>query len=81
MLQAYRVIPDDELLVMVEVELHPAIADLVSQPGLRVECAACGEEIINEREVVLQGRPLCRACAGPAYYRHPIPSENSKSPS
>ena len=31
-------------------------------------CAECGEEIINEREVMREGQPYCAACAGPAYY-------------
>ena len=37
---------------------------LLSKPGRRVTCEACGEEIINEREVVHEGTVLCRACAG-----------------
>jgi formylmethanofuran dehydrogenase subunit E len=28
----------------------------------------CGEEIINEREVVRDGNVLCKACAGQSYY-------------
>jgi len=32
-------------------------------------CAVCGEEIINEREVVVDGRFLCHSCAGDVYYR------------
>jgi formylmethanofuran dehydrogenase subunit E len=33
-----------------------------------VNCQVCGEEIINEREIVHEGSTLCRACAGQAYY-------------
>jgi ribosome-binding protein aMBF1 (putative translation factor) len=35
-----------------------------------VECQLCGEEILNEREVVHSGMTLCRACAGEQYYIH-----------
>lgn len=40
--------------------------------GLRVECAVCGEEVMNEREVMVEGQPLCRACAGNSYYQTPV---------
>ena len=33
-----------------------------------VSCEGCGEEIINEREIVRAGRTLCRSCAGAGYY-------------
>ena len=40
----------------------------MSRASVRVDCAACGEEIINEREVYRGGMVLCRGCAGAAYY-------------
>jgi formylmethanofuran dehydrogenase subunit E len=61
--------PSEELLCTREVELTISVADLISQPGLRVTCACCGEEIINGREARLDGRILCRTCAGGDYYR------------
>ena len=45
------------------------IRELISRPGRKAICDQCGEEIMNEREVVRDGLVLCRACAGPAYYR------------
>lgn len=68
-LQAYHVIPDDDLLDVAEVALLQTLEEILSKPGARATCAACGEEIINEREVLAGGRTLCRACAGDAYYR------------
>ena len=35
---------------------------------MRVVCAECGEDIINEREVRAEGKIVCRACAGDCYY-------------
>lgn len=67
-LKAYQVMPDEELLTIQEVHLTKPVEDLISRPGVRVSCALCGEEIINEREVWRQDMALCRACAGPAYY-------------
>ncbi len=71
-MEAYRTLPDEKLLTVVEVQLTPSIEQIVSRPGLRVNCAICGEEILNEREVRHEGMILCRACARQGYYREPI---------
>ena len=67
-LQAYQVMPDEELLVIQEVRLTTPVSALVGRPGVRVNCAVCGEEIINQREIDIDGNPVCRTCAGLAYY-------------
>ena len=67
-LQAYQAMPDEQLLTVTRVQLAVPVAELISRPGLRVTCDLCGEEIINEREIIAGGRTLCRACAGAAYY-------------
>lgn len=72
-MQAYRILPDEQLLRAVEVKLTTPIEEIVSRPGIRTDCAICGEEIMNEREIVRDGLVLCRACAGMAYYREPVP--------
>ena len=68
-LQAYQVMPDHELLQVQPVALNRSLAEILSKPGQRVVCQRCGEEIMNEREVLLDGEVLCRGCAGEAYYR------------
>jgi formylmethanofuran dehydrogenase subunit E len=67
--QAYRVLPDDVLFrkQMVRVEIHPE--DLPGYKGPRVVCEKCGEGINFKREVTVQGRTLCHACAGESYYK------------
>lgn len=67
-LLAYQVMPVEELLAFQSVSLSIPIEKIVSRAGLRVNCCQCGEEIINERQVVEAGRIYCRACAGQAYY-------------
>ena len=69
MLKGYQRMPEDELLSIRPVELKLSIKELLSRPGVRVDCQLCGEEIINEREVIRDGVTLCRACAGDAYYQ------------
>lgn len=71
-LQAYQVMPDEQLVSITEVGLLIPIERIVSRPGVRVNCASCGEEIMNEREVVVDGQPLCRSCAGQSYYQTPV---------
>ncbi len=68
MLHAYQVMPEDELLAVEEVRLRVPVEVIISRPKVRVNCTACGEEVINEREVYINGLPYCRACAWGAYY-------------
>jgi formylmethanofuran dehydrogenase subunit E len=74
-LQGYQVMPAEALFSVREVRLVTPLEAIVSRHGLRVDCQACGEEIINEREVRSQGRALCRACALGGYYRVLEPAE------
>ncbi|MBI4762057.1 MAG: FmdE family protein [Chloroflexota bacterium] len=73
-MQAYQVMPDDEMFTVTPVALSAPIEAIVSRPGVRVNCDVCGEEIINEREIKREGLTLCRACAGQAYYASLLPA-------
>lgn len=68
-LEAYQVMPVEQMLCWQPVTLTIALKQLISRPGVRVNCAVCGEEIINEREVIVDGQAICRACAGDHYYQ------------
>ncbi|HEX8992043.1 MAG TPA: FmdE family protein [Anaerolineales bacterium] len=67
-MKAYRSMPEEQLLTITEVQLACSVEEIVSRAGVRANCAMCGEEIINEREIVRAGLILCRACAGSPYY-------------
>jgi formylmethanofuran dehydrogenase subunit E len=71
-LKAYQAMPLEDLFRVQAVQLNVSISKLISKPGQRVLCDQCGEEIINEREVVRAGTRLCRACAGAGYYLETI---------
>jgi formylmethanofuran dehydrogenase subunit E len=73
-LVGYQRMPAEELLEAQPVRLRVPVARLLSRPGCRALCAACGEEILNEREVVVDGCVLCAACAFGAYF------ETTKAP-
>lgn len=67
-LQGYTVMPDASLFSWRAVRLQPSLTNLLSQPDARTSCEECGEEIINERQVLQDGRVLCRSCAGAGYF-------------
>ena len=71
-MQAYQVMPDEQLVTVTEVQLVTPVEQIVSRPGVRVSCAFCGEEIMNEREIIVDEQPFCRACAGSPYYQTPV---------
>ena len=65
---AYASMPDQVMFIAYPVTLNKPVATIVSRAGARVNCARCGEEIINEREIRRGELILCRACAEGAYY-------------
>lgn len=68
-LTGYQIMPDAALFSVSPVVLSTPVDDLISRAGVRTTCVACGEEIINEREIVVDGAAYCRSCWGQAYYQ------------
>jgi formylmethanofuran dehydrogenase subunit E len=68
MLEAYQRLPIEDIFCWQPVELTLDLKALISRHGVRVNCAVCGEEILNEREIIVNGQLVCRACAGDTYY-------------
>jgi formylmethanofuran dehydrogenase subunit E len=75
----YAAIPAVELLLARPVQLAESLAAILSRPGARVVCVACGEEVMNEREVLVDGRPHCRDCAHQPYLRSYLLSRYASS--
>jgi formylmethanofuran dehydrogenase subunit E len=67
-LEAYKSMPDEDLLVVQPVTLTVSLEKIISKETARTRCDRCGEEIFNEREVEVNGEVLCRHCAGEIYY-------------
>ena len=80
-LYGYQRLPNDELLSVNEVTLKEPVSHILSRPGVRVRCSQCGEEIINERELVRDGKIVCIACAGESYYSVTTPLANNATAS
>lgn len=68
MLLGYQRMAPADLFVWRAVRLMTPVEAIVSRAGHRAICDRCGEEILNEREVMLGGATLCRHCAGGGYY-------------
>ena len=68
-LLGYQRMPAEELLSAQAVQLCTPIEHIISRAGKKAICTRCGEEIMNEREVVRDGQVLCKSCAGTGYYR------------
>lgn len=76
-MQAYQIMPDEEMFTVRTVMLKTPVAAILSRHGLRVNCANCGEEIINEREVKVGELTLCKTCADGGYYTEYVSSSHA----
>jgi len=68
-MRAYQIMPNEEMLTIQEVVLNTPVDQIISRPGVRVNCDVCGEEIMNEREAHQHGLTLCVTCAHGGYYQ------------
>jgi formylmethanofuran dehydrogenase subunit E len=66
---AYREMNDDDLFSTQWVKVDLPAEEFPGYKGDRIVCAECGEGINFRREVIRDGRVLCRACSGERYYQ------------
>lgn len=69
LMEFWSKLSDDEIIGWQEVEIKLPPEDLPGKPIGTVNCQECGDDIMDRREVLVDGRTLCKACAGQAYYR------------
>ncbi len=67
-LEAYKVMPDEELFLINNVTVSIAPENMPGRPHGRVKCTMCDEYVQDKREVLERGQLLCRACANGRYY-------------
>ena len=65
---AYREMAEDDLFIKQWVKVELPAGEFPGYKGERIVCAECGEGINFRREVLRDGKVLCRACAGERYY-------------
>lgn len=67
-LELYRQLPVEELFDIQEVRVELRPQDLPGRPLRRVQCARCGEQVQDMREIIREEETLCRHCASGGYY-------------
>lgn len=65
---AYREMKDEDLFTSEWVKVELPEHEFPGFRGDRIVCEECGEGIAFKREVVRDGKTLCRGCAGERYY-------------
>ena len=71
-LEAYKTMTDEELFTVSDVKVNLRPEDMPGRPLRRIPCQSCGEHVQDMREVLLNGRVLCRPCAEGGYYTMPV---------
>lgn len=67
-LEAYKVMPVEELFRVEKVTLDIPQEDMPGRPMRRVQCDACDEWVQDSRDVAHNGKVLCQGCAKGRYY-------------
>jgi formylmethanofuran dehydrogenase subunit E len=67
-LEAYKIMPDEELFDVMSVKVKINPEDMPGRPMSRVQCASCGEYVQDRREIRRDEIILCRPCADGGYY-------------
>ncbi len=67
-LEAYRLMPDEELFGVKRVAVDIPPENMPGRPLKRVQCEGCGDWVQDCREVKKEGKTLCRGCADGKYY-------------
>jgi formylmethanofuran dehydrogenase subunit E len=69
-LEAYKLMSDEALFDLMEVNVKINPEDMQGKPLGRIKCTRCGEHVQDLREIYKDGLVLCRPCAGSGYYKH-----------
>ncbi len=62
-------VPEEELLIIEEVKVDIGDHDIPGFPKYKAYCEECGDRILDRREVLVDNRTLCKACAEGPYYQ------------
>ena len=69
MIDFYDKLPEEEFLEAQEVAIELGEGDYPGPPVRVVTCECCGEEVMDDRHVIKEGKTLCKTCAGESYYK------------
>ncbi len=77
-LEAYKVMPEEVLFKVTPVIVDVPVHDMPGPSRFKAQCQQCGQVVRDKKEVLIDGRVLCRPCAYGSYYR-PAPLERTPS--
>jgi formylmethanofuran dehydrogenase subunit E len=67
-LEAYKIMRDEELFDVMSIRVKINAEDMPGRPSRRVMCDACGEYVQDARDILRDGKTLCKPCAEGGYY-------------
>ncbi len=68
-LEAYKIMPENELFRIENVVVEIPQENFPGRPLRRVQCENCFDWVQDKRDVLVDGKVLCRSCAYGRYYR------------
>ncbi len=68
-LEAYKIMPQEELFRIEDVQVEIAAEDMPGRPSRRVQCTKCGDWVQDCRDVLVDEQIVCRKCAYGRYYK------------
>ena len=73
-LEAYKAMPDEVLFKVAPVIVDVPVHDMPGPSRFKTQCEQCGQVVRDKKEVLINGRVLCRPCVYGSYYR-PVTSD------
>jgi formylmethanofuran dehydrogenase subunit E len=67
-LEAYKRMPDSVLFRVQRVTVRIKNEDMPGPTRYKIACSRCGQIVRDRREVIMDGRPVCKPCAADAYF-------------
>jgi formylmethanofuran dehydrogenase subunit E len=67
-LEAYKIMPLSELFEVTQVEVNIDESDMPGPATCKTSCEKCDIVIRDKKEVIIDDKTFCHACAGTAYY-------------
>lgn len=68
-MKGYQLMPDSELFDVQRVNVTLPDHDMPGPPCKHTECSRCGQMVRDNKEVIVDGQPLCRICGGEGYFK------------
>ena len=68
----YKRMPINVLFKIQKVDIPYTECDLPGPTRKKTVCVQCGQTVRDNKEVMVNDRPLCRPCAGGVYFENPV---------